>query len=147
MPFECDIDLNVPEGAMHSFAADHNEIAWTLVVEGDVAGWPEYRRAFPVIIRPASGRTQPMSEEPTVVIRLDGDCRVVPAGRNAFAASTGASRSPPDRSRRSRSPCFGIPRERATRTWPFTSFGGASSTDDQADRSSAARAVLDDVAQ
>ena len=61
---------------MHSFAADHNEIAWTLVVEGDVAGWPEYRRAFPVIVRPATRRTHPMSEEPTVVIRLDGDGRV-----------------------------------------------------------------------
>jgi hypothetical protein len=54
-PFECDLDLNVPEGAMHSFAADHNEIAWKLVVEGDVVGWPAYKRAFPVIIRPSAG--------------------------------------------------------------------------------------------
>ena len=55
MPFECDIDLNVPEGTMHSFTADHNEIAWKLVVEGDVTGWPAYRRAFPVILCPAVG--------------------------------------------------------------------------------------------
>jgi hypothetical protein len=55
MPFECDIDLALHEGAMHSFAANHNEIAWTLVVEGDAAGWPEYRRAFPAILRPATG--------------------------------------------------------------------------------------------
>ena len=55
MPFECDIDLTLHDGAMHSFAANHNEIAWTLVVEGDAAGWPEYKRAFPVIVRPATG--------------------------------------------------------------------------------------------
>ncbi|MGA7700117.1 MAG: DUF3592 domain-containing protein [Thermoguttaceae bacterium] len=55
MPFECDIDLTLHEGAMHSFAANHNEIAWTLVVEADVAGWPECNRAFPVIVRPAMG--------------------------------------------------------------------------------------------
>ena len=55
MPLECDIDLSLHEGAMHSFAANHNEIAWTLVVEGDAAGWPEYKRAFHVIVRPATG--------------------------------------------------------------------------------------------
>jgi len=55
MPLECDINLNLHEGAMHSFAANHNEIAWTLVVEGDAAGWPEYKRAFPVIVRPVTG--------------------------------------------------------------------------------------------
>lgn len=53
MPFECDIDLTLHEGAMHSFAANHNEIAWTLVVEADASGWPECKRAFPVIVRPA----------------------------------------------------------------------------------------------
>jgi hypothetical protein len=55
MPFECDVDLALPDGAMHSFAANHNEIGWTLVVEGDAAGWPEYKRPFPVIVRPATG--------------------------------------------------------------------------------------------
>ena len=55
MPHECDIDLNVPDGAMHSLAVGHNEIAWTLVVEADVAGWPKCQRAFPVIVRPAAG--------------------------------------------------------------------------------------------
>jgi hypothetical protein len=55
MPLECEIDVTLHEGAMHSFAANHNEIAWTLVVEGDVAGWPECKRAFPVVVRPATG--------------------------------------------------------------------------------------------
>lgn len=55
MPFECEIDLNMPDNAMHSFTADHNEIAWKLVIEGDVAGWPAFKRAFPIIVRPAAG--------------------------------------------------------------------------------------------
>ncbi len=58
-PFESDIELSLPAGAMHSFAADHNEINWTLVVEGEAAGWPNYRRAFPVIVRPAAGEPRP----------------------------------------------------------------------------------------
>ncbi len=52
-PFEADIELSVPDDAMHSFAADHNEIVWTLVVEGDASDWPNFRRAFSVMIRPA----------------------------------------------------------------------------------------------
>jgi hypothetical protein len=55
MPFEREIELKVPEGAMHSFAANHNEIGWKVVIEGDVVGWPSYKRAFPVIVRPAIG--------------------------------------------------------------------------------------------
>jgi len=48
--------LSVPPGAMHSFKSDHNEIGWTLLVQGDVAGWPDYQRAFPIIIRPNDGK-------------------------------------------------------------------------------------------
>jgi hypothetical protein len=58
LPFETEFDLNVPEGAMHSFKASHNEINWILTVEGDVANWPRYRRSFPVIVRPANGSDQ-----------------------------------------------------------------------------------------
>ncbi len=55
MPFEADIEWDVPRNAMHSFASDHNEIGWTFVVEGEPAGWSVYRRAFPVIVRPNMG--------------------------------------------------------------------------------------------
>ena len=55
LPLETELELNVPEGAMHSFKAGHNEINWILAVEGDVANWPRYRRSFPVIVRPANG--------------------------------------------------------------------------------------------
>jgi hypothetical protein len=56
-PFESESELTVPEGAMHSFKADHNEIRWKVVVSGEPAGWPRYERAFRVIIHPASGRS------------------------------------------------------------------------------------------
>ena len=55
LPLEIGFGLNLPEGAMHSFSSDHNEIDWTLAVEADMAGWPPYKRAFPVIIRPSDG--------------------------------------------------------------------------------------------
>jgi len=53
LPFEAEIDLEVPEEAMHSFKSDHNEIQWRLPVEGDLPRWPDFKRSFPVIIRPA----------------------------------------------------------------------------------------------
>jgi hypothetical protein len=57
--FQTECELSVPAGAMHSFKAAHNEIHWKLVVHGDVAGWPDYRRAFPLIVQPATARTGP----------------------------------------------------------------------------------------
>lgn len=58
-PFETECALQVPAGAMHSFKADHNQINWKVVVTGDVAGWPDYKRSFPVIIHPANGSSGP----------------------------------------------------------------------------------------
>ena len=52
LPFEKRIILRIPETAMHSFKADHNEINWKLVVKGDVDGWPCYERTFPVVVYP-----------------------------------------------------------------------------------------------
>ena len=54
-PFEAEIELNLSRGIMHSFAAEHNEIHWTLVVDGRQEGRPDYKRAFPVIVRPPAG--------------------------------------------------------------------------------------------
>ncbi len=58
-PFETEIEFDVPAGAMHSFAAQHNEINWALTVEGDVARWPGFQRVFSVIVRPGIGETRP----------------------------------------------------------------------------------------
>jgi hypothetical protein len=55
LPFETEFELIMPADVMHSFKADHNEIIWSLVVHGDVAGWPDYKRSFPLVVRPAQG--------------------------------------------------------------------------------------------
>ncbi len=55
LPFESECELAVPAGAMHSFKADHNQVQWKVVVVGDVAGWPDYKRSFPVIVHPGKG--------------------------------------------------------------------------------------------
>ncbi|NLE39879.1 MAG: DUF3592 domain-containing protein [Pirellulaceae bacterium] len=54
VPFETRCDLRVPPGLMHSFKSENNALTWTLVVEGKVAGWPDYRRSFPIVIHPES---------------------------------------------------------------------------------------------
>jgi hypothetical protein len=56
LPFETNCLLKVPPGAMHSFKAGHNAIDWTLLVEGDVANWPDFKRAFSVVVYPGNGR-------------------------------------------------------------------------------------------
>ncbi len=53
LPFETPCQIEVPAGAMHSFKSEHNKIAWQLVVKGDVAGWPDFERTFPVVVYPA----------------------------------------------------------------------------------------------
>jgi len=52
MAFTARFAAEVPPGAMHSFKSGHNEINWKFVVRGRVAGWPDFQRAFPVIVRP-----------------------------------------------------------------------------------------------
>jgi hypothetical protein len=59
LPFEMEFDLSLPPGAMHSFKADHNQIDWALVVQGEVAGWPDFKRSFPLVVRPAPGSPAP----------------------------------------------------------------------------------------
>ena len=57
LPFETNCPLKVPAGAMHSFKSGHNAIDWTLVVEGNVANWPDFKRAFSVVVFPPNGST------------------------------------------------------------------------------------------
>lgn len=59
VPFETECEFAVPAPVMHSFRANHNEIRWKIVVQAVAAGWPEFRRTFSVIIRPAEGRHAP----------------------------------------------------------------------------------------
>lgn len=46
-------ELELPEAAMHSFRAEHNEISWSLVVAGEAEGWPPFQREYPLVIYPA----------------------------------------------------------------------------------------------
>jgi hypothetical protein len=52
-PLEVQRSFQVPPGAMHSFRAPRNEIAWMLVVEAEPDRWPPLRRAFPLVVYPS----------------------------------------------------------------------------------------------
>ncbi len=54
IPFEDRCQIHVPADAMHSFKSDHNEVSWSLMVRGDVVGWPDYERRFPIVVYPAA---------------------------------------------------------------------------------------------
>lgn len=60
--FEHHCKVRLPASAMHSFKSDHNEIRWSLIIQGDVARWPDYERRFPLIVYPGKGD---LSTEPT----------------------------------------------------------------------------------
>jgi len=44
--------LSIPADSMHSFASEHNAVSWRVVVRGRPARWPEFSRAFPVVVHP-----------------------------------------------------------------------------------------------
>jgi hypothetical protein len=48
--------MQIPREAMHTFEARHNKLTWFLRVTVDIAGWPDYREAFPIRVLPAIGR-------------------------------------------------------------------------------------------
>ncbi len=52
LPFEHQCRVEIPADAMHSFTADHNELQWKFVVRGEVQGWPQYERTFPIVVYP-----------------------------------------------------------------------------------------------
>jgi hypothetical protein len=51
-PLESRGTLTIPLAAMHSFEGEHNKINWRLIVEGDVAHWPDFRRTYSLIVQP-----------------------------------------------------------------------------------------------
>jgi hypothetical protein len=54
--------VHIPQEAMHSFQGEHHAIHWRLLVRGSAEGWPEFERAFPIIIHPGSLTRLPRSE-------------------------------------------------------------------------------------
>ena len=52
----------LPADTMHSFAAEHNKIIWTLKVEGAVARWPDIKDEFAFTILPRMPEGEAMHE-------------------------------------------------------------------------------------
>lgn len=46
-------EITLPADTMHSFAADHNKIVWSLKVEGEIARWPDVDDSHDVPVYPA----------------------------------------------------------------------------------------------
>ena len=46
--------LRVPADAMHSFAASHSRIEWTLALAGDIPAWPDVAEVFPLEVGPGA---------------------------------------------------------------------------------------------
>ena len=59
VPFDHEFAFRVPPSAMHSFKSSHNRVHWTLLVESEMNGWPDFKRAFPVIVYPNAGDGKP----------------------------------------------------------------------------------------
>lgn len=57
--FEEECEVRIPSTAMHSFQGTFNAVQWKLVVRGSAAGWPDYERCFPLVVRPASRSEAP----------------------------------------------------------------------------------------
>jgi hypothetical protein len=52
LPFEEQFELQIPQGAMHSFASPHNEVSWKLVARVEARKWPAAERSFSVLVYP-----------------------------------------------------------------------------------------------
>jgi len=55
-PYEATATFTVPESAMHSFRSGHNSVDWKLVLRGSIKGWPDYERAYPLVVHPRRQR-------------------------------------------------------------------------------------------
>lgn len=66
--FEAEFDFTVPPSAMHSFAAPHNAIVWTLAVRGRMARWGDFERRFYVYVYPSQAwqQMQPSLHRPNI---------------------------------------------------------------------------------
>lgn len=49
---EQQLQIRLPDDAMHSLAGRHNAIRWRIEVQGKLVRWPSFCRNFPVVIHP-----------------------------------------------------------------------------------------------
>jgi hypothetical protein len=54
--FEAEMTFTIPETAMHSFRGRHNGVEWKLVLRGRIKSWPDYERAYPIVVYPRCPR-------------------------------------------------------------------------------------------
>jgi hypothetical protein len=57
-PFQQTATFTMPATAMHSFQSAHNAVHWKLLVKGTVAGWPDFERAFALVVYPGQATSQ-----------------------------------------------------------------------------------------
>ncbi len=53
-PLKKELFLRLPLGAMHSMRLEHNEIAWKIVIDAKLIGWPDLHCETPIIVNPAA---------------------------------------------------------------------------------------------
>jgi hypothetical protein len=44
--------FRIPRNAMHTFAAEHNELLWQIRVRIEMTGWPDYEREYGLTVMP-----------------------------------------------------------------------------------------------
>ncbi|WP_145098087.1 hypothetical protein [Anatilimnocola aggregata] len=89
-PFQCTFLLTIPADAMHSFQGLHNSVQWRLVVRGSAEGWPEFRRAFPLVVYPGAATSQLKASPPAVRTPLIPYTPAMNGGTNQGAIINGA---------------------------------------------------------
>lgn len=47
--------FSIPAGSMHSFAAAHNKVIWTLKLQGEIRRWPDVSEEFELLVLPREG--------------------------------------------------------------------------------------------
>ena len=52
--FHDEFELQLPDGAMHSFKSANNRVQWKIVVHALAKGWPEFAREFAISVHPLS---------------------------------------------------------------------------------------------
>ena len=52
--FHDQFELQLPDGAMHSFKSANNRVQWKIVVHALAKGWPEFAREFAISVHPPS---------------------------------------------------------------------------------------------
>lgn len=84
-PFQCSFLIDIPRDAMHSFNSTHNSILWRLVVRGSAEGWPEFRRAFPLVVYPGASTSHVEIGSQQTRQSLQPALRIVAGGAGARA--------------------------------------------------------------